>query len=253
MLRTISILALVVGLAAPASATTWARDDQDDPFSDGTCIAHSPMSYGGYIYGWPSKYELVFWPFTDPHWIWYCPESGYVAFGSDFEVDETERAAIAAVLAERQSEWSSRDWTIEGDQAWRAMRDNRPVLLEQLEAVARSRPGTDWAWYNRVLAQLHQADVERAGNYRLAAQDLLRAGLAEDTGAERIDTLYLLGTYSHWFGDAEAARAYFQEARTVEWTNEDGETATGIPYINEIVDEVEGGALIEQWGEPVLE
>lgn len=105
----LTAIVMVAMFGGVANATTWARDDRDDPFSDGKCIAHSPVSSGSYIYHWPSKYDLVFWPFTDPHWVWHCPTSGYVAFGSDFEFDESERASIEAALEAGRDQWTAMD------------------------------------------------------------------------------------------------------------------------------------------------
>lgn len=68
-------LATALG-SAPVWATTWGETDVDDPIvKDAKCTVGSPGSYGSYIYGWPSKYDQIFWPVTEESGIWFCPES----------------------------------------------------------------------------------------------------------------------------------------------------------------------------------
>jgi len=77
-----SLLALAL---SPAWATTWGDSKVLDPVTKTRISVHEPMSSGSYIYQWPEKSDQVFWPYTDPHWLWFNPKSGYVAFGDDFE------------------------------------------------------------------------------------------------------------------------------------------------------------------------
>ena len=58
--------ALTLWLVSTATATTWVDGEADDPFSDGKCHTPRVNSYGGYVYAWPSKYDIVYWPFIDP-------------------------------------------------------------------------------------------------------------------------------------------------------------------------------------------
>jgi hypothetical protein len=248
MLRLLIALVLLPIVSASAMATTWARDDQPDPFSDGQCIAHSPMSSGSYIYHWPSKYDLVFWPFTDPNWIWYCPESGYVAFGSDFEVEDHEREAIQAVLLTRQARWQAIGWKSASDWEWSEVETHYEELVDALEEIARSRASTDWSWYNRIFAQLHLETQERADQYRRDAIPFLVETLDGQDAAARAQTLYVLGAYSLRLGDEDASDRYFSEAQRVNWIDDDGAEQTGVPYLNTLIEEVGSGALDENWG-----
>ncbi len=60
------------------------------------------FSYGSYIYRYPSKYQLIFWPHTDPVWLYHCRKCRLTVFGDDFQnppetkLEET-RAALASV------------------------------------------------------------------------------------------------------------------------------------------------------------
>src|SRR5262245_37271311 len=99
-MRTPTIAAICLLATSSALATTWTEPTpHPDPVRDGaTCQGAEPMSYGSYIYQWPSKYDQVFWPLTDSHSIWFCRESGFAAFVGDFELGADERAALASHL-----------------------------------------------------------------------------------------------------------------------------------------------------------
>src|SRR5687767_2593138 len=97
----VACLVLTFTLASIAHATTWGepRRVADPVRSDSQCLVESPASWGGYIYQWPSKYDQVFFPRTDPKGIWFCSKSGFTAFIGDFELTPNEKATVAAELA----------------------------------------------------------------------------------------------------------------------------------------------------------
>jgi len=96
---TLVAAALSVGICVSAAATQLVPTEIDDPFADAQCDASEVMSYGSYIYSWPSKYDGVYWPFTDELWIWLCESSGYLSFGSDFDsLSDVDRERISEFL-----------------------------------------------------------------------------------------------------------------------------------------------------------
>jgi len=71
-----------------------------DPISDGECTGLVAYSYGSYVYQWPSKLDQVFWPETDPGFIWHCPSSGLTAFQPEIEqLSDPEKRRVKAFLA----------------------------------------------------------------------------------------------------------------------------------------------------------
>jgi len=100
MRRAISIKGVLVALlfclaSVSGRATTWVPTEVRDPITDARVKVQEPASSGSYIYQWPGKEDQVFWPYTDPAWLWFNPASGYIAFGGDFtELDATRRAAL---------------------------------------------------------------------------------------------------------------------------------------------------------------
>jgi hypothetical protein len=233
MRRAILAALALAGAGLPAMAIEWVEATRPDPFAEGaTCAVHEPLSSGSYIYDYPSKYDIVFWPFTDPYWIWSCPKSGFISFGTDFDkITDAERPRIAALLEQQ-----------------RAAGGLGGEPIDTLEAIYRKRDNVDWSWLDRVLAQWHVEDAARADAYRKAAVPLLEAALADAKGLDRIEKLYLLGAYAHRFGDKARAAKYFTEARATAWTDDDGKSQVGSSYINALIQDVSEGALDKAWG-----
>lgn len=63
---------------------TWSPDEIECPVCQTKNIFMVVGSYGNYIYQFPSKYQLVFWPVTDsPSW-YSCKKCRYTAFMGEF-------------------------------------------------------------------------------------------------------------------------------------------------------------------------
>ena len=205
-------------LFAGSHATTWGPTTVKDPIAGGECEVHEPASYGSYIYDWPSKYDGVYWPFTDHHWIWQCAESGYLSFGDDFdELTDDEISRIRTHLNEPSSSVGSD--------------------LDRLESIYRIRDKDDqfWAWFYRVKAAILTSQADQA---RYEALPLLEARADNlDPGFELIQAYFVIGDYHRRFGDFDKAREYFSKARVVEWEDEEGNAHVGSEYISELIDE----------------
>jgi len=100
MRKLLHLFAVLIALASTTGgATTWGKIKVRDPINRDRLEVSTPASSGGYIYQWPGKSDLVFWPYTDENWLWFNPESGYIAFGNDFEkLDQSQREALKSWL-----------------------------------------------------------------------------------------------------------------------------------------------------------
>jgi len=79
-------LHLTIANSLPSvTATTWAPHDVVCPICKTTNTFMQPMSYGSYIYQWPSKYQYIFWPLTDSPVLYSCKKCHLTAFMWDFE------------------------------------------------------------------------------------------------------------------------------------------------------------------------
>ncbi|MCH7806345.1 MAG: hypothetical protein IH995_04290 [Proteobacteria bacterium] len=221
-----------LALLPSAQATTFSFGKMDDPFSYGVCEKNEIVSYGSYIYRWDSKYDGIYWPVTDSYWLWGCPDSGFVAYPSDFEnISDEERILIEAYLKEIYTPSG-------GEMTFREKR----TLIEGLYHV-RGMGDEFWVWFYRVLAywaDTLDGDQEKALEYRAKALALivkeLEGFLSDD---DKIKNLFLAGEYSRQMGNEDQMHFYFSQAKNFKWTDEEGDEQIGIPYYNELIQEGE--------------
>lgn len=205
-------------LSSVSFATTWTPTTVEDPIGGGECEVHEPASYGSYIYEWPSKFDGVYWPFTDHHWLWQCDDSGYISFGNDFgTLTDGEVARIRDYLNKPTSRSG-------GD-------------LERLESIYRLRDKDErfWAWFYRVKAAILSGQADQARHKALPLLEEVAGNL--DPGFELIQIYFVIGDYHRRFGDVESAKKYFAKAQAIEWEDGEGNSQVGSEYINALIDE----------------
>jgi hypothetical protein len=159
-------------------------------------------SYGSYIYDWPSKYHLIFWPLTDENWICFNPKNGYAAFNDDFEELPGEERETLAGWLEKNYDPSDPPRSYEQKLAW-------------LEKVYGQRQMDDafWCQFYRLMAYVHEEETELGRSYVRKAMPLLRRD--NSNGLKRKEQLYLLGEYNRLIGDTDTSRAFLNKAAGV--------------------------------------
>lgn len=214
-------------LGSSALATTWAPSEQTDPLSGEKVPSYEIMSYGNYIYNWPSKYDLVFWPLTDEKWICLNPKNGYAAFSDDFEkLSDEEKNAL--------KEWLPQNYKPEQPPA------THEAKLEWLEKVYGQRKMDDdfWCRFYRLMAYIHRKDKSKSIAYVKKALPLLDRKLeSKPEGIDKLEVLYLLGEYHRRLGEKEKAESFFAQVKDVKYKDEEGNETVGNPYFVALVDE----------------
>ncbi len=209
-------------------ATTWAPSELTDPLSNEKVPSQDVMSYGSYIYDWPSKYDLVFWPYTAERWITLNPKNGYAAFNSDFEnLKNNEK--------DRLSRWLAENYELS-----KAVKSHIEKL-EWIEKIYSNRNMDDdfWGRFYRLMA-FKQEDQEKSLIYVEKAMVLLKKKLDEKPrGIDAIQVYYLVGEYSRRLGDKEAAILYFEKVKNTKYKDKDGEEKKGHPYFVSLVEDRE--------------
>lgn len=218
---------LLAAWAGAAGAITWApAQNVPDPVDSAkTCSVQEPMSWGGYIYQYPSKYDLVFWPFTYPKGLWVCEDTGYVSFLTDFkDVSDDERKAIAAWLKGRDKPTDVRTRLAQLEGIY-ALRNKNPEFRNQLL---------------RTLARWNQdlGDLPRANEYRKTALAQIVASL--DTTLpelKRLEYLYLAANYSRVLGDVAGSDAWLAKLREAAGDAKDPKSKDAAGYLLKLADE----------------
>ena len=222
----IIVSSLLAAWAGAAGAITWAPKSVPDPLdSTKTCAVNEPVSWGGYIYQYPSKYDLVFWPFTDANGLWVCEDTGYVSFLTDFKkLSDDERKAIAAWLKGRDkpADVRARLAQLEGIYA---LRDKDPEFRNELL---------------RTLARWNQdlGDLPRANEYRKTALAQIVTRL--DTTLpelKHLEYLYLAANYTRLFGDTAASDAWLAKLREAAANLKDPKSKDAAGYLLKLADD----------------
>lgn len=211
-----------------AFSTTWWPTRVADPVTQEGISVQIYGSYGSYIYNWPSKFDLVFWPYTDEEWIWLNPKSGYGAFANDFNDVSAEQAA-------HLKQWLKANYS-----QHEAPQSHQEKLI-WLEAVYHQRQmdAEFWCHFNRLMAYMFKHDRQISLSYVQKTMPLLQGKLrADPNGFERIQVLYLLGEYSRRLGDKSNSKDFFKQAESATYQDEEGRLQQGHPYTNSLIQEI---------------
>ena len=209
-----------------ASESSWEIRTIRDPMNNLECEVHKPTRYGLYIYFWRSKYDAVYWPHTDSHWLWYCAQSGYASFGDDFnELTLAEAKRIKEFLNIHHVE---------------PIRKDDPLArFLHTESIYRLRNKDDgfWSWFYRLKAHWLEAQANIA---RQRSMPLMEDQLEQmNPGFDKILTLFVLGDYNRRFGDNDTALALYDQAKNHSWSDMEGTMRVGNHYVNELIAEQE--------------
>jgi tetratricopeptide (TPR) repeat protein len=226
-MKRIPVVLTIVMLSSVALATMLAPSEKADPLTGEKVSSQDIISYGSYIYGWPSKYDLIFWPLTEENWICMNPKNGYAAFNDDFEkLSRAEKKSLA--------DWLRKNYKPENPPA------SHEEKLAWLERVYGQRKMDDdfWCRFYRLMAYVHRYDKKTSTTYVKKALPLLEKALQSNPeGNDKLEVLYLLGEYHRRLGDAKKSEEFFAKVKDVKYKNEEGDEKTGHPYFIELVED----------------
>jgi hypothetical protein len=220
--RTLLWTALLLALAGAAWGTTWAPRKIQCPLCETENTFQAPMSYGSYIYSWPSRFQMVFWPAIDSASIYSCKSCRLTCFMWDFvkipkEKTEALRKALEGV-------------TLTPDKAADDAKNPPPEyvripILEKLAAAQKVYEvvGLDdekWCWFHRVVgyhaeAQRKSEDASRARRKALALAEKLLADPQREGQAK--ENRLIAGAMHYFLDDPKAARDAFEKAMALEY------------------------------------
>ena len=78
-------IALILSVTYTSFATTWADTEVVCPVCKQKNTFKQIVSFGNYIYQWPSKFQYIYWPLTDSPVLYSCSKCHYTAFMWDFQ------------------------------------------------------------------------------------------------------------------------------------------------------------------------
>lgn len=201
----IVFLLLVVSLHVVG--TTWFPKEFTCPISGTKNTFQVVGSYGTYIYSWPSKFQLIFWPRTDANVLYSCKQCHFTAFMWDFEKPPEEKIEeIRAVLAET---------TLPAEESYAHVpMTDRLQVAEKMYTVL-ERDDEWWCNFYRVVgyhAELEGKD-EQAAVARRKALELAHKMLSQpETQGRRKELLLVAAAMHHFLQEEEQALTLLREA-----------------------------------------
>ncbi len=230
-------LAMIAASAGFAFATTWFPEEITCPLCGTKNTLYSIGSYGTYIYQWPSKYQLIFWPKTDALVLWSCGKCNLTAYMWDFEkIPDDKKDDIRATLKDVKLSGKYKSYS------------DIPMTdrLEVAEKVYQVLGRDDYFWCEFYRVKAYHLDAAGRSNEAKAAR-LKALALAEEMlkkpenqGIAK-ELRYITGAMRYFTGDTEGALADFRKARELTYFKEDM-TEEQIKNANEFFD-----ALLDEY------
>lgn len=210
------ILAVTIGLAEIALATTWCSIEVVCPICGTKNSFLTMLSSGSYIYNWQSKYQYIFWPLTDTRVVYSCKKCYLSCFVWDFKNIPTHRQkAIKNQLEDVTFEREYESY----------IKIPVPKKLEIAEKIYLflERDDEFWCRFYRVMGYHY----DKAGNKEKAAESRKKAlGLAskmldeKQYAGEHKKLLLISGAMNHLLGNEKLALSDMNEAIELTYQNE---------------------------------
>ncbi|HEU4386900.1 MAG TPA: hypothetical protein VFV34_03820 [Blastocatellia bacterium] len=204
-------LVLLISLAVPppSGATTWAPKEVVCPNCKTTNTFQAIMSYGSYIYSWPSKFQYIFWPLIDSPVLYCCKKCRLTAFMWDFEqLPKDKFPAIQKQLNTAKLDGSFDVYT-------KIPMSARLLIAEKVYSEL-SKDDDFWCRFYRVLGyhletEKKEAEAAEARKKALRLAEKM-AGLQENAGSLK-ELLLISGAMRHFLNDDAGALRDFKQAQ----------------------------------------
>ena len=194
------VLAIMLFFAMGLNATVLHKVTVKCPICGEENTFYGFAGWGGYLYSYPSKFQMVFFPHTYPTSLWTCKKCHYTAWIGDFEALPAEKieAARNALKEAALPEFTNYERVPMADRLAVAERIYRELGKDDLF----------WSYFYQVkgfhLGACSQAEMAKQS--RLKAAGVLKRLVADPKYTEERKPLLLaLAAMRHYLGDEQAA------------------------------------------------
>jgi len=202
-------------LTGKSSATTWAPTKVVCPICKTTNTFYAIASYGTYIYRWPSKFQYIFWPYTDKHVLYSCKKCRLTCFMSDFRrIPEEKREAIRKSLEGVKLDKEYDSYT-------KIPMSQRLRIAERVYGAV-VRDDAFWCRFYRILGyhlDREKRPKEAAGARKKALSFAEKMLKREELAGIRKELLLIRGAMRHFLKDNKGALADFRAAAKLKFEN----------------------------------
>lgn len=218
--------ALAYGATARAAAvTTWFPQEFTCPVCKTKNTFLVVGSYGSYIYQWPSKFELLFWPVTDGASVYTCKKCHVSTFMWDFEeLPKEKHAEVQKRLEGFKLDYARAAGEYDqGADYIRIPMTQRLLAAEQTYQVL-GRDDEFWCRFYRALGHHYEAEKKQpeADAARRKSLSIAERMLADKARAgERKELLFITGALRHFLKDDPGALKDFREAQGLKYESKE--------------------------------
>jgi hypothetical protein len=210
----------------PTSFITWFPDEKTCPVCGTKNIFMVPGSWGNYIYQFPSKYQLIFWPYTDGASWYSCKKCRLTAFMDDFEKVPKDKVAdllkvLESVTLPPQKTLSEKE-TLERPPYLALPLSDRMVVAEKVYQTLGVTGDGFWAQFYRVMGSHLERDkkLKEAADARRKALKIVGSWLTDKSKeGQRKESLYICGAMRHFLDEDAEALKLFAEAEKLKYSN----------------------------------
>jgi hypothetical protein len=211
---------------ASAAFITWFPDEKTCPICDTKNIFMVPGSWGNYIYQYPSKYQLIFWPYTDGASWYSCKKCRMTAFMGDFENVPKEKVAelrkvLESVTLPAQKTLSEKE-SLEHPPYLDLPLSNRMLVAEKVYQTLGVKEDGFWAQFYRVLGSHLENDKKLPGaaEARRKALKIVEPWLTDKAKeGQRKESLYICGAMRHFLDEDTEAMKLFVAAEKLKYSD----------------------------------
>lgn len=229
-------IALAFALSMNAVATTWDNVSKKCPVCNSIHQYLEPMSYGGYIYQWPSKYQYVFWPYTDDASVYCCPNCHYAAFMCDFNnIPNDKIDTVQAVL-------QSLTIDTKGNEYRQIPVTTRLEIAEKIYQVL-GRDTKFWCRFYRIMGYHYDAGGHKRKTLKSRGKALLLANeMVNDTtysGQEK-ENLLIIASMFNYMNQKDSCIFHLDKARDCVYSDKKGELEYSLSldeYLKDLITE----------------
>ena len=209
------IIGLILLFFINAKATTWGESKHICPICKTNNKFQDIMSYGGYIYSWPSKYQYVYWPLTDSESVYCCLNCHYSTFMWDFDSIPGNKIESLKLFLE----------TVKFDKKYKNYIDIPITTRLEIAGNVYKIIGKDsefWCKFFRVIGYHYDAEKNtvKAKESRLSSLDLAKKMLADSLyrGQEK-EILYIIASMHNFIGQKDSALLFLEQAKSKTYHN----------------------------------
>jgi uncharacterized protein (DUF2225 family) len=210
---------LVIILSGRTLATTWDYVSKKCPVCNSISQYLEPMSYGGYIYQWPSKYQYVYWPYTDDASFYCCPNCHYAAFMCDFDSIPNDKIDTIQVVLQSFNIDSS------GNEYRQIPVTTRLEIAEKVYQLL-GRDTKFWCRFYRIMGyhyaeeNNHKKALESRGKALLMANEMLND--TAYSGQEK-ENLFIIASMFNYLNQKDSCTFYLNKANNCVYSDKTAE------------------------------